>query len=85
MGEVIPVSAAHGQGIRGLVELALDPLMLPEEDEDAEVDTSIVKLAVAGRPNVGKSTLINTWLGEERLVAFDMPGTTRDAITVPFD
>ena len=85
LGEVIPVSAAHGQGIRGLVELALDPLMLPEEDEDAEVDSSIVKLAVAGRPNVGKSTLINTWLGEERLVAFDMPGTTRDAITVPFE
>jgi GTP-binding protein len=44
-----------------------------------------VRLAVAGRPNAGKSTLINTWLGEERLVAFDMPGTTRDAITVPFE
>ena len=44
-----------------------------------------IRLAVAGRPNVGKSTLINTWLGEERLVAFDMPGTTRDAITVPFE
>jgi len=44
-----------------------------------------IRLAVAGRPNVGKSTLINTWLGEERLVAFDMPGTTRDAISVPFE
>ena len=44
-----------------------------------------IRLAVAGRPNVGKSTLINTWLGEERLVAFDQPGTTRDAITVPFE
>ncbi|MEO8250227.1 MAG: ribosome biogenesis GTPase Der, partial [Burkholderiales bacterium] len=44
-----------------------------------------IKLAVAGRPNVGKSTLINTWLGEERLVAFDLPGTTRDAISVPFE
>jgi len=85
LGDVIPVSAAHGQGVRSLIELALDPLMLPEDDEDSEVDTTIVKLAVAGRPNVGKSTLINTWLGEERLVAFDMPGTTRDAITVPFE
>ena len=85
LGEVIPVSAAHGQGVRSLVEFALDPLLLPEEDAEAEPDLSVVKLAVAGRPNVGKSTLINTWLGEERLVAFDMPGTTRDAITVPFE
>ena len=44
-----------------------------------------MKLAVVGRPNVGKSTLINTWLGEERLVAFDLPGTTRDAISIPFE
>ncbi len=42
-------------------------------------------IALVGRPNVGKSTLINVWLGEERLVAFDMPGTTRDAISVPFE
>jgi GTP-binding protein len=84
LGEVTPVSAAHGQGIRSLVELALDPLNLPEDDEVVE-DNSAIKLAVAGRPNVGKSTLINTWLGEERLVAFDMPGTTRDAISVPFE
>ena len=85
LGEVIPVSAAHGQGIRSLVELALDPLQLDKLEEEAAVDPSVIKLAVAGRPNVGKSTLINTWLGEERLVAFDMPGTTRDAITVPFE
>ncbi|MGZ5847936.1 MAG: ribosome biogenesis GTPase Der, partial [Ramlibacter sp.] len=85
LGEVHPVSAAHGQGIRSLVEVALAPLNLPEEDEDAAVDESVIKLAVAGRPNVGKSTLINTWLGEERLVAFDLPGTTRDAISVPFE
>jgi GTP-binding protein len=81
----LSISAAHGQGVRDLVELALEPLHLAEDDEQPEVDTSIIKLAVAGRPNVGKSTLINTWLGEERLVAFDMPGTTRDAITVPFE
>ncbi|MEJ8813255.1 ribosome biogenesis GTPase Der [Variovorax ureilyticus] len=85
-GEVHGISAAHGQGIRGLVELALEPLHLPEDDEDEEEEANKpVKLAVAGRPNVGKSTLINTWLGEERLVAFDMPGTTRDAIVVPFE
>lgn len=86
LGEVHPVSAAHGQGIRSLVELALEPLHLPDEEETAEEETpGVIKLAVAGRPNVGKSTLINTWLGEERLVAFDMPGTTRDAISVPFE
>ena len=86
LGDVYPVSAAHGQGIRGLVDLALEPLHLPDPDDTEEsVDKGVIKLAVAGRPNVGKSTLINTWLGEERLVAFDMPGTTRDAITVPFE
>jgi GTP-binding protein len=86
LGEVVPVSAAHGQGIRSLVEMALEPLHLSEEDEaEAVEDPGVIKLAVAGRPNVGKSTLINTWLGEERLVAFDLPGTTRDAISVPFE
>lgn len=86
LGEVHAVSAAHGQGIHSLVELALAPLHL-EEPDDAEDqrDPGVIKLAVAGRPNVGKSTLINAWLGEERLVAFDLPGTTRDAISVPFE
>jgi len=87
LGAVHPVSAAHGQGIRGLVELALEPLHLPDPEEETleEGELGPIKLAVAGRPNAGKSTLINTWLGEERLVAFDMPGTTRDAISVPFE
>jgi GTPase len=86
LGEVHPVSAAHGQGIRSLVEEAFDLLQLPgEEEEDTAQESGAIKLAVAGRPNVGKSTLINTWLGEERLVAFDLPGTTRDAIMVPFE
>lgn len=86
LGEVHAVSAAHGQGIRSLVELALAPLNLPDPDDEADAgEGGAIKLAVAGRPNVGKSTLINTWLGEERLVAFDMPGTTRDAISVPFE
>jgi GTP-binding protein len=86
LGEVLPVSAAHGQGIRSMVELVLEPLHLPEVDDEPELEApDVIKLAVAGRPNVGKSTLINTWLGEERLVAFDLPGTTRDAISVPFE
>ena len=85
LGEVLPVSAAHGQGIRSLIERALAPLNLSEDDEPAESEPGVIKLAVAGRPNVGKSTLINVWLGEERLVAFDLPGTTRDAIAVPFE
>lgn len=86
LGEIHAVSAAHGQGIRSLVDAAFEPLNLPEEDDAAEEQQSgIIKLAVAGRPNVGKSTLINAWLGEERLVAFDLPGTTRDAISVPFE
>ncbi len=86
LGEVYPISAAHGQGTRDLVELALEPLGLADPDDaHKEEDPGVIKLAVAGRPNVGKSTLINTWLGEERLVAFDLPGTTRDAISVPFE
>lgn len=85
LGEVHPVSAAHGQGIRSLVELALTPLDRLQDEEDTEEQAGVIKLAVAGRPNVGKSTLINVWLGEERLVAFDLPGTTRDAIAVPFE
>ncbi len=86
LGEVFPISAAHGQGIKPLVDLALGPLVQPEEGvEEVADEPGVIKLAVAGRPNVGKSTLINTWLGEERLVAFDMPGTTRDAISVPFE
>ncbi len=86
LGEVQAISAAHGHGIRPLVELALSMLSLPETVvETAEQAMGLIRLAVAGRPNVGKSTLINTWLGEERLVAFDLPGTTRDAISVPFE
>jgi GTP-binding protein len=87
MGEPHPISAAHGQGIRSLLEAVLEPFEFDEEEPEADTDqaNAPIKLAVAGRPNVGKSTLINTWLGEERLVAFDMPGTTRDAISVPLE
>lgn len=94
IGDPIPVSAAHGQGIRSLVDMALGDFFPEGDEEDDGLDgrdwremdlDKPIRLAVAGRPNVGKSTLINTWLGEERLVAFDMPGTTRDAISVPFE
>ncbi|WP_372527138.1 ribosome biogenesis GTPase Der, partial [Piscinibacter sp.] len=84
LGEPHPVSSAHGQGIRSLTEAALADFVFDEEEAEPEAGAPI-RLAVAGRPNVGKSTLINTWLGEERLVAFDQPGTTRDAISVPFE
>ena len=87
IGEPHPVSAAHGQGIRSLLEAALEGFA-PEEDawgSGPDDEQRPIRLAVAGRPNVGKSTLINAWLGEERLVAFDQPGTTRDAIHVPFE
>ena len=86
LGPVIPISAAHGQGIRSLLDAALESLGAEEEaGSEEESSPGTIKLAVAGRPNVGKSTLINTWLGEERLVAFDLPGTTRDTIAVPFE
>jgi GTP-binding protein len=86
LGAPHPVSAAHGQGVRSLLEAALEGFPAPADEEppDGSADRPI-RLAVAGRPNVGKSTLINAWLGEERLVAFDQPGTTRDAIAVPFE
>jgi GTP-binding protein len=88
MGEPIAISAAHGQGVRSLIEMALEgfePEPEEEDDESASAFDRPIRIAVAGRPNVGKSTLINAWLGEERLIAFDMPGTTRDAIRVPFE
>ena len=83
---MIAVSAAHGQGIRALMDQVMAPFA-PDTDalEPEESQPGTIKLAVAGRPNVGKSTLINTWLGEERLVAFDLPGTTRDTISIPFE
>jgi len=87
LGVPHPVSAAHGQGVRSVVDAALEGLVFDAGDGDTTdaADDKPIRLAVAGRPNVGKSTLINTWLGEERLIAFDQPGTTRDAIHVPFE
>ena len=87
LGPPHPVSASHGQGVRSLVDAALEGFEFDARGRDDEADGADkpIRLAVAGRPNVGKSTLINAWLGEERLVAFDQPGTTRDAIHVPFE
>ncbi len=85
IGEPHPISAAHGQGLRSLLDAVLEDFPADEDEDEAAAEDAPIRLAVAGRPNVGKSTLINTWLGEERLVAFDQPGTTRDAISVPFE
>ena len=83
LGEPAPIAAAHGRGVAGLVERVYE--LLPERDDDADEPTQPgVQIAVVGRPNVGKSTLINRLLSEERVVAFDQPGTTRDSIFIPF-
>ncbi|MDR2165696.1 MAG: ribosome biogenesis GTPase Der [Zoogloeaceae bacterium] len=86
LGEPHAVSAAHGDGVYRLLEAALAGFDT-EEPEDVGDGASArgLKVAIAGRPNVGKSTLVNALLGEERVIAFDAPGTTRDAIDVPFE
>jgi GTP-binding protein len=87
MGDPYVISAAHGDGVHDLVNEALDQAFAqrPEDAEELEPAERGVKIAIVGRPNVGKSTLINTLTGEQRVIAFDMPGTTRDSIEVPFE
>lgn len=87
LGDPYVISAAHGDGVADLVEESLDiaEKQRPEEEEAAESTERQIKLAIVGRPNVGKSTLVNTLLGEERVIAFDMPGTTRDSIEIDFE
>ncbi|POZ62732.1 ribosome biogenesis GTPase Der [Chromobacterium alticapitis] len=81
LGEPLVISAAHGDGVRELMELVLEGF--PEEVE--EEDSRHPKFAIIGRPNVGKSTLVNAVLGEERVIAFDQAGTTRDSIYIDFE
>ena len=87
MGDPYVISAAHGDGVNDLVAEALDQAFAsrPADEEELENQDRGVKIALVGRPNVGKSTLINTLVGEQRVIAFDMPGTTRDSIEVPFE
>jgi GTP-binding protein len=99
LGEPIPISSAHGDGVGEMLEHALRPFATDFEESELndeagdggsdEAQSSRedrpVRIAVIGRPNAGKSTLINTLLGQERLVAFDQPGTTRDSVEVEFE
>jgi GTP-binding protein len=83
IGAPVAISAAHGEGVRELVEATLAPF--PEDREPDEERERHARVAIVGRPNVGKSTLINALVGEERVITFDQPGTTRDPIEVPFE
>ena len=82
LGQPLAISAAHGEGVRTLIDEALDPY---SDQMEGETTSDVVKVAIVGRPNVGKSTMINALLGEDRVIAFDQPGTTRDAIHVDFE
>jgi GTP-binding protein len=91
LGDPAAISAAHGENVRELVEHVLD-LVTGHEDEEEPPPVqedrerpSTIKLAIVGRPNVGKSTFVNAVVGEERMIAFDEPGTTRDAISLDFE
>jgi GTP-binding protein len=86
LGAPLPISAEHGENVRDMIEIALDLVPREEEETDnsGEDGARPMKVAIVGRPNVGKSTLVNALLGEERVIAFDEPGTTRDAIYLDF-
>lgn len=80
LGDPIPVSAEHGHNTGDLLDAIIEHLPYDEDDLD---DESTIKIAVVGRPNVGKSSIVNALLGEERVIVSDLPGTTRDAIDTP--
>jgi GTP-binding protein len=83
LGTPIPISSAHGDNVAEMIEVALDEL--PATEAEVEEKSDHPKLAIVGSPNVGKSTLVNAILGEERVIAFDQPGTTRDSIYIDFE
>ena len=87
LGRPLPISATQGRGVTNMIEGILSTLAPGATDEEPEGsgDKTGIQIAVVGRPNAGKSTLINRLLGEERVVAFDRPGTTRDSIFIPFE
>lgn len=87
LGDPLVISSAHGDGVYTLLDEALKkvPQALQEPEDEVQAEQSSIRLAIVGRPNVGKSTMINALLGEERVIAFDLPGTTRDAIEIPFE
>lgn len=83
LGELYQISASHGRGVRGLMETVMETF--PDaEDEEEELPEGI-RIAVIGRPNVGKSTLVNRLLGEDRVVVYDQPGTTRDSVYIEYE
>lgn len=85
LGNPIFIAAAHGRGIKSMIQDVLDTLPGPLDNPQATEEKQLgIQVAIVGRPNVGKSTLVNRLLGEDRVVAFDQPGTTRDAIAIPF-
>lgn len=83
LGEPVPIAASHGRNVHELLD-RIDDLIPPVEDAFEEQEAGIA-IAIVGRPNVGKSTLVNRLLGEERVVVFDEAGTTRDSIYIPFE
>jgi len=86
LGEPHAISAAHGRGMGTLEDAIIDTLPAADAEEQAdEEEEKGIRIAMVGRPNVGKSTLVNRILGEERVLVYDMPGTTRDSISIPFE
>lgn len=85
LGKPVAISATHGDRVSALMDEVLADFAEQDVDEEGDDDKHALRIAVVGRPNVGKSTLANRLLGEDRLVVFDEPGTTRDSVAVPFE